>query len=99
MEILRSKTERGFNLIQFEDTNNELCSLQESSSAFEPKIWLGITDPEPKIESYKIQEGGTGWSKVPMHPDVMISGRMHLNKEQVKFLLPILQRFIDTGEL
>jgi hypothetical protein len=55
--------------------------------------------PEPKIESYKIQEGGTGWSKVPMHPDVMISGRMHLNKEQVKFLLPILQRFIDTGEL
>lgn len=29
----------------------------------------------------------------------MLSTRMHLNQEQVKQLLPILQHFADTGEL
>ncbi len=43
--------------------------------------------------------GGTGWANVPMHPDVFISGRMHLTIDQVKTLIPILEKFIETGEI
>jgi len=29
----------------------------------------------------------------------MVDSRMHLSREQVAELLPILQKFVDTGEL
>lgn len=32
-------------------------------------------------------------------PTVSISSRMHLTREMVEQLLPILQRFVETGEL
>jgi len=38
-----TKTNRGFELIEFKDTYGEICSLQESSSV-EPHIWLGCNE-------------------------------------------------------
>jgi hypothetical protein len=91
MEI--EKTNRGFNIAGFEDSNGEECSLQVSSSAIEPKIWLGIDNPKPMMLT------GNGWEAVPLHKDVMLSGRMHLTIDQVKELLPHLNKFVETGEL
>ena len=67
--------------------------------ATQDAIWFGIDDPEPQILASKIIEGGTGWAKYPLPEDVHISARMHLSREQVKTLLPILQKFVETGDL
>lgn len=40
-----------------------------------------------------------GWVKYPIPDCVSINTRMHLNREQVKELLPILQKFVDTGDI
>lgn len=37
-------TERGFERIDFADANGENCSLQESSVATKPLLWLGVND-------------------------------------------------------
>jgi hypothetical protein len=99
--MIRTKTERGFNLIEFQDSYGEKCSLQKSSSAMEPKIWLGITDPQPKIPVKAMDPDyeGVGWIKYLIPKEVMITGRMHLTISQVKELIPLLQKFVDTGEL
>lgn len=41
----RSRTQRGFALIEFEDIYGEKCSLQKSSLATEAAIWLGQEQP------------------------------------------------------
>lgn len=87
-------TERGFARIDFTDDYGCECSLQKSSSAEGEKIWLGMNDPQVKFlvkgrgwQDYKLPEGVEGFS------------RMHLTQDQVRALLPYLQRFADTGEL
>jgi hypothetical protein len=35
----------------------------------------------------------------PIPKEVLLSTRMHLNREQVKEIIPILQKFVDTGDL
>ncbi len=69
------KTERGFEVIEFEDCYSEKCTLQQSSLAeFEPPgtsaIWLGVNG---------------------------LGNRMHLNLEQVKELVEVLNRWIANG--
>lgn len=95
----KTKTHRGFVIIEFIDRYNTKCSLQKSSLAFEEAIWFGVDDPDPKIMASKVQEGGTGWVKYPIPDDVLISTRMHLSQEQVKELLPHLIKFVETGEI
>ena len=63
-------TKRGFNGVSFKDNYGISCSIQESSSAEEPKVWFGCDN-----------------------------SRMHLTIPQIKELLPILERFIKTGEV
>jgi hypothetical protein len=46
-----------------------------------------------------ITEQKTGWIPYPIPKDVDLSTRMHLSREQVAVLLPILQQFVDTGEI
>jgi len=92
-------THRGFPYVEFEDKYNHKCSLQKSSLAFEDCIWLGVDDPEPKILASQTKEGGNGWVPYPIPSDVELCTRMHLTKDQVRELLPILQRFVDTGEV
>lgn len=93
------KTERGFYYYEFKDKYDAVCSIQESSLASEDCIWFGINDVEPKIMASKLQKDGVGWVKYPIPEDVLLSSRMHLNKEQVAELIPILQTFLDTGRV
>lgn len=42
MEIKLNKTDRGFKIGEFIDKYGQKCSIQESSLASEPCIWLGM---------------------------------------------------------
>lgn len=95
----RKITDRGFSYIEFEDHYGSGCSLQKSSLATEDAIWLGIDDPNPQIMASKIIDGATGWAKYPIPEDVLITTRMHLTIKQVEALIPILQNFLETGEV
>jgi hypothetical protein len=86
------KTNRGFDFTEFKDRNDNECSLQKSSIATEDCIWLGVSDP-------KVQVCDNGWRDVELPEGTLISSRMHLTREQVKELLPYLQKFVETGEL
>lgn len=93
-------TERGFAFHVFTDYNREECSLQKSSLATDDAIWLGCR----KI-GLKRFEPGIGWSDVVLPNEgpggvaYIANTRMHLTRKQVAELLPILQRFVDTGEI
>ena len=99
MAVKKTFTERGFRLINFIDRYGHACSIQKSSLMTENAIWFGVEDANPKILASKIIEGGTGWAKYPVPEDVDFYTRMHLTREQVTELMPILQHFVDTGEL
>jgi hypothetical protein len=88
-----SYTQRGFARVEFTDRNGVRCSLQKSSIATEDCIWLGCSDPEPKV--LVLNEG---WKPVDI-PGLLCNTRMHLTREQVEELLPLLQRFVVTGKL
>ncbi|AJD92041.1 hypothetical protein JMA_27240 [Jeotgalibacillus malaysiensis] len=47
----------------------------------------------------KTKEGGTGWVPYHIPEDVSLNTRMHLTREQVEEILPILQSFVETGDL
>lgn len=87
-------TNRGFVIGDFLDEYGTPCSIQKSSLAEKDCIWLGVHDARPKICVY-----GEGWKEISLPEGAMISSRMHLSREHVKELLPILQHFADTGEL
>lgn len=105
MKIKQTKTERGFALNEFTDRYGAKCSIQKSSLATEDAIWLGIDDPDPQIMASKAASFGvktnetTGWVPYPIPEEVSINTRMHLTQAQVKKLLPILQKFVETGEI
>lgn len=84
--VTKTVTDRGFNLCEFTDKYGAKCSLQESS-ANDPSIWFGV---EPGF-----LEGCT-W--VPVQDDNAYT-RMHLTQDDVKKLLPYLQRFANKGTI
>lgn len=92
----KSKTSRGFGLIEFRDRNNIECSVQKSSIATENCIWLGCDDADPR---YFDPYSDCTWKKLEVPNDTVFNTRMHLNQKQVKKLLPILQKFIETGQI
>ena len=98
-------TQRGFSLGEFTDRYGEKCSIQKSSLATEDAIWLGVDNPNPKILASKAASLGvettetTGWIPYPIPKEVLMSTRMHLTQDMVRQLIPLLQRFADTGEL
>lgn len=93
----KENTYRGFEIITFIDSYDAECSLQESSSAEESRIWLGINDADPKIMAKDTTEGGVGWVHFHVPKNVSMNTRMHLNRKQVKSLLPHLVKFAFTG--
>ena len=105
MEFCYKKTARGFELITFSDRHDEACSLQKSSLAFEDAIWLGVDNANPRIlhgdaKKLGIQTSATsGWVDYPLPPEVDMTTRMHLTRDQVADLLPVLQKFAETGEI
>ena len=78
----------------FRDVQNKECSIQDSSSV-EPMIWIGVDNPTPRYDS----STGKGGANFPLPEGVTVSGRMELNKEMVKQLLPHLIHFSENGEL
>jgi hypothetical protein len=101
-----SLTKRGFEISEFEDTSGLKCSLQMSSSAMEERIWLGVSEVVASIMARDAQMQGIevkgpveGWVDYPIPSEVLVSTRMHLNREQVAELIPYLQRFVDEGRL
>lgn len=108
-KITQGRTPRGFDIGEFVDFYGKKCSIQKSSIATEDCIWLGIDDAEPEImandairlglrESHG-DERDFGWVDFEIPKEVLLHTRMHLSIDQVKNLIPILQNFVDTGEL
>lgn len=99
------KTHRGFAVQEFKDLYGADCSIQKSSLATDDAIWLGVDDAKPQIMASQAAGFGvkteetTGWVPYPIPEEVLLTTRMHLNREQVATLLPILQKFVETGEL
>jgi hypothetical protein len=99
------KTERGFSILNFTDRYGSKCSLQKSSLATEDAIWFGVDDANPQImvsDAHKLgipTPSNNGWVKFDIPKEVLLATRMHLTQEQVIELLPILQKFAETGEL
>ena len=94
LETKLRKTARGFQIAEFKELYGKDCSIQESSLATEAAIWLGIDAP-----SVRVIVKGKGWQDVPLPEGGSVRGRMHLSQEQVQDLLPLLQRFAETGYL
>lgn len=108
------RNQNGFGYIEFVDRYGNKCSLQQSSvigdyedSLDRPgssMVWLGIDDPRPRILASKAREHGidttetVGWINFPLSDDILLSTRMHLDREQVKELISNLQKWLDTGE-
>jgi hypothetical protein len=94
-------TPRKFAYRDFVDHNGVKCSIQKSSLAFIDCIWLGADD----LGLVKrIPQPGFAWEKVDLNKlfdgyEWIANTRMHLDRKQVKKLIPILQKFVDTGEI
>jgi hypothetical protein len=68
--FIHAYTNRGFPIIKFNDVYDKQCTIQLSSLAESPHIWIGQGDQ-----------------------------RMHLNINQTKEIIKILQRFVDIGTI
>lgn len=101
----KTKTNRGFAVREFIDLYGAKCSIQKSSLATDDAIWLGVDNADPKIMASQAKSFGvetqetTGWVSYPVPDEVLMTTRMHLNRKQVAKLLPVLQKFVDTGEI
>jgi hypothetical protein len=105
MEIVPSTTGRGFALLEFSDLYGARCNAQLSRLVEPEAIWLGVEGAEPQIMASQAAAFGVetketvGWVPYPIPDQVLLTTRMHLSREQVAVLLPILQRFASTGEV
>lgn len=100
------RTSRGFEFVNFKDHYGVPCSLQASSLAIYCKpgtsaVWLGCDDAQPKIMASDAARLGIktdapcGWIPYPIPDEVLLSTRMHLNREQVAGLIAHLQSWLD----
>lgn len=99
------RTSRGFEVVNFKDHYGTKCSLQASSLAIYEKpgtsaVWLGVDDAAPKClheDAAKLgikTDATCGWVDVPMSDKIHLTTRMHLNREQVEALIPMLQSWL-----
>lgn len=86
MKLLQ--TSRGFTHADFTDIYGEACSIQDSSLATDDAIWLGIDHINAE---HMASFAGVDPRKLP--------ARMHLSRELAAELIPLLQRFVDTGSI
>lgn len=97
-------TERGFPIVRFNDFYGTKCSIQNSSLADEDALWIGVSDAEPKVLASQARRFGvettetTGWVPFPVPEDILLTTRMHLNRDQVECLINHLEQWLETGE-
>ena len=99
-ELKVEKTQRGFQRIEFTDSNGKSCSLQQSSLATDDCIWLGCNE----IGLMEFVAGRQpAWQEIDTTFSLShhwnANTRMHLNREQVSALLPHLMEFVFSGSL
>lgn len=93
------KTARGFAVASFKDQSGRPCSIQKSSLASEDCIWLGCSDIGVKV-GYPWREVSKEEIQDKFNAQALVANnRMHLTRKQVKKLIPILQKFVDTGDI
>jgi len=80
----KQKTDRGFALYNFKESNGLPCSLQKSSRADKDEIWLGRHGDEPE--------------KHPVF-GVSLGMRMCLDRKLAAKLARKLAAFAETGEI
>lgn len=92
----RTKTKRGFTIIKFKDDAGIDCSIQESSTT---GIWIGAYElglnvgyPWRKISDDEIRSKFNA-------SEFVANNRIRLTEKQLKKLIPVLQKFIEKGEL
>lgn len=100
-------TERGFRYLNFEDGHGEKCSIQKSSQAFVDAIWFGAD--ELGIKHFVPYRTPDSWEDVDVEKllgvtkengqSIIGNNRVLLTRVMVENLLPILQEFVETGEL
>lgn len=93
MELKQGTTLLKLPVIRFSDKDGAACSLQKSTA--EGAIFFGCDDADPRR-----LVGNTGkWLPVHFPPDTIFNTSMHLTRDQVAALIPVLQKFVDTGEV
>ena len=100
-------TSRGFDLVEFRDSNGYVCNLQVSSSMESPKLWLGVEDASPKIMKKHAQQLGmklpfgevSGYMPYPMPEQVSMTTRMHLDRATTVELIAKLNRWVHDETL
>ena len=99
----QTQTNRGFNLLNFNDRFGQKCSMQQSSLATEDCIWLGVDDVDPVIMASDAKRLGirttenNGWCPYPIPKEVLLHTRMELTEDQVRSLIQHLQNWLKTG--
>ena len=93
-DIKLDKTSRNFDIGNFIDECGVECSIQKSSRADDGFIWLGCDRADPRVLIF-----AKGWTPIEMPAEYIANTRMHLSREHVGALLPLLQSFVATGEL
>lgn len=102
-----AETVRGFAFTEGVDRYDVKWSIQKSSLATEDCIWFGVDNADPQIMVSDAVKLGLdigdreicGWMQYEVPKEVLMKTRMHLTREMVAQMLPILQRFVDTGEI
>lgn len=87
---------RGFETATFKDQRGNECKIQKSSLATDECIWLGIMNPQLTVFE---DENMGKYINTTLPKNWMVESEMHLTREQVKELLPLLQNFVETGDL
>lgn len=101
----KQHTSRGFSFYQFSDINGNICSIQKSSSAENDLIWLGCDKLD--IQGFTPYGKPEAWAAITEEQinkkfgtqHIIANNRMHLSRETVAALIPILQKFVDTGNI
>ena len=113
--MIFSNNDSGFPTALFKDAYDKKCSIQCSSAiddtdyGFEHPgssfLWVGILDAEPQIlckDAKKIglpTQSDVGWQPYNIPENILLTTRMHLNREQIKDIINVLQEWLDTGIL
>ena len=91
-----TKTERGFCVEKFFDSQGTKCSLQESSLATDYAIWFGPKDAEPTLNGVPA-EPLINLKRLPDFDDkgnILISTRMHLTEKLTRPIIKCLKIFL-----